>query len=90
MKTFKHEGAPQKLSKMILDKYPEIGYFSLQKLFRKSDIKVNGKRISTDQTIFVGKKPSPFSRFYMKTKIFSQFINRKKSQAKGKNRLKKK
>lgn len=54
MKTFKHEGAPQKLSKMILDKYPEIGYFSLQKLFRKSDIKVNGKRISTDQTIFVG------------------------------------
>jgi 23S rRNA pseudouridine955/2504/2580 synthase len=37
-----------KLEKYILSKYPNLSYGTLQKAFRKKDIKVNGKRVDKD------------------------------------------
>ena len=42
----------QKILKVISTLYPEISYPTLQKLLRKKDIKVNGKRISENINIF--------------------------------------
>ena len=51
---FTYEGTSKKLSRVIFEEYPKIGYSSLQKLFRKSDIKINGKRISSDLVLQTG------------------------------------
>ncbi|MBQ2717403.1 MAG: RluA family pseudouridine synthase, partial [Clostridia bacterium] len=45
----------EKLSKMLLSEYSgSLSFSRLQNLFRNKDIKVNGKRISRDQTVFSG------------------------------------
>lgn len=44
----------QKILKAISTLHPEISYSTLQKLLRKKDIKVNGKRISENINIFSG------------------------------------
>lgn len=46
----------QKVLKMISNLYPEIPYSTLQKLLRKKDIKINGKRISENVNVFLDDK----------------------------------
>ncbi len=41
-------GEPKRLSKVVLDHEKKLSYSNLQKLLRKKDIKVNGKRVSVD------------------------------------------
>lgn len=44
----------QKILKLISLTHPEIPYSTLQKLLRKKDIKVNGRRISENINVFAG------------------------------------
>ena len=46
----------RKLSKLILEKIDDISYTQFMKSLRKKDIKVNGKRVSTDVTVIKGDK----------------------------------
>lgn len=46
----------QKILKIISANYPEISYSTLQKLLRKKDIKINGKRISENINVFFDDK----------------------------------
>ena len=48
MITIEYVGEQRKLSKVILEEYKKLSYSNLQKLLRKKDIKVNGKRTSSD------------------------------------------
>lgn len=43
-----------KLEKFILSKYPNLSYGTLQKAFRKRDIKANGKRVDKDYIVKAG------------------------------------
>ena len=43
-----------KLSKILLKQYPNINYSFIQKIFRKKDVKLNGKRVSKDLDICLG------------------------------------
>lgn len=45
-----------KLSEYILKNVKGISFSALNKLFRKKDIKVNGKRVSKDQNVFISDK----------------------------------
>lgn len=54
MKTFINDGNPKKLSKIIADKFPLISFSYLQKLLRKNEIRINGKKISKDCTVETG------------------------------------
>lgn len=54
MKTFIYDGNPKKLSKIIAGKLPLISFSYLQKLFRKNDIRLNGKKISKDCVVKSG------------------------------------
>ncbi len=47
MKSFKNK-QPQQLIKAVLGEYPEINFGTLNKLLRKKDIKINGKRVSAN------------------------------------------
>ena len=54
MKTFLCE-KEIKLSRFLLDKYEgELSFSALNKLLRKKDVKINGKRVSKDTPLFVG------------------------------------
>jgi hypothetical protein len=43
-----------KIEKYILSIYPNLSYSTLQKTFRKRDIKVNGKRVDRDYIVKAG------------------------------------
>jgi len=43
-----------KLSKLLVDRYSKLSYNHIQKLLRNKDIKINGKRISSDCEVFIG------------------------------------
>jgi 23S rRNA pseudouridine955/2504/2580 synthase len=45
-----------KLTKSVLKEYPLISYTILMKLIRKSDVKVNGKRVNKDVDLTIGDK----------------------------------
>lgn len=51
-----YAGKEKRLSKAIIDSGIEISYGNLQKLLRKKDIKVNGKRVSDDVVLYGGEK----------------------------------
>jgi 23S rRNA pseudouridine955/2504/2580 synthase len=46
--------ANTRIEKYILGKYPDLSYGTLQKAFRKRDIKVNGKRVDKDYIVKAG------------------------------------
>ena len=54
MVAIKHVGNKEKLSRVISKNIKNISYSNVQKLFRKKDIKVNGKRTSVDIDVFDG------------------------------------
>lgn len=54
MKTFVYDGNPKNLSKIIADKLPLISFSYLQKIFRKNDIRLNGKKIGKDCIVQTG------------------------------------
>ncbi len=66
MEKFVYTGHPKRLSKVLCDNLPEYSYSYLQKILRKGDVKINGKRtkedvIVSDVEIEVYCKQNPFS-----------------------------
>lgn len=54
MKEFIYDGNSQKISKYILSKLPSLSYSTIQKLLRKGDIRLNGKKLYADTLITSG------------------------------------
>lgn len=48
MKEFFYQGDSTKLTKYLLSELSDVSYFTLQKLLRNGDIKLNGKKINKD------------------------------------------
>ena len=95
MINFVYQGEPKKLSKILLKEYPDIGYSYLQKLFRRSDVKINGNRIKNDVIINSGDSVNIYT-FDKETVSFKPevvyeddnlivFIKPKKISSQGKN-----
>lgn len=88
---FIYNGEPKKLTKIMYEEYPQIGYSSLQKLFRKRDVKVNGKRVSEDcmirsndeLTLYYSEKESDLDVVYEDEAIVV-FYKPKKIRSQGK------
>ena len=67
----------------ILKDEAGIGYFSLQKILRKKDVKINGQRVSSDSavkkgdkiSVYYDKKEGGIYDKFSKTKIFWSSIN---------------
>ena len=54
MEIINYQGSKTKLIKAITEKYPRMSYASIQKLLRKKDIKVNGKRVHENIDVCMG------------------------------------
>lgn len=54
MVVINHVGNSEKLSKVIANKLKNLSYSNFQKLLRKKDIKINGKRINSDVEVNSG------------------------------------
>lgn len=54
MKEFNYIGSSQKVSKYISKELPFLTYSAMQKLFRKGEIRINGKKIYSDTNIISG------------------------------------
>lgn len=50
----------QKLSKLVLENIEGLSYSALMKIFRRKDVKVNGKRVSEDLTVKSGDRIEVF------------------------------
>ncbi len=51
---FEYSGKPMKVSSAISQRYPIINYNTLRKLFRKGDVRVNGKKLYSDVAVSCG------------------------------------
>jgi 23S rRNA pseudouridine955/2504/2580 synthase len=56
MKEFQYSGNDQKITKFINKELPFLTYSAVQKILRKSDIRINDKKINTDVIISDGDK----------------------------------
>jgi 23S rRNA pseudouridine955/2504/2580 synthase len=54
MVVINHVGAEEKVSRVISREIKNISYSNIQKLFRKKDIKINGKRVNSDMLVYNG------------------------------------
>ena len=54
MVVINHAGAEEKVSRVISKEIKNISYSNIQKLFRKKDIKINGKRVNSDVLVYNG------------------------------------
>ncbi len=54
VKKFNYQGKDKNVLKAISEECPNFGYSFLQKILRKNDIKINSRRIKTDETVRSG------------------------------------
>lgn len=71
MKTFKYDGAPKRLSRIVAERIPLLSYNQIQRLIKDKEIRINGRRVSADTEVPTGAEISVYIKDFTLKKIYS-------------------